>query len=98
MLFSKYTKGGRHVNDLISRKKERANALSFSCVPRGHAPDTWPELRPCWAPARGSQFMAFKMYSSQKYQSWTPETSCQGLFNQIHEKATKKVPEADFSS
>jgi len=28
----------------------------------------------------------------------TPETSCQGLFNQIHEKATKKVPEADFSS
>ena len=27
-----------------------------------------------------------------------PETSCQGLFNQIHEKATKKVPEADFSS
>ncbi len=28
----------------------------------------------------------------------SPETSCQGLFNQIHEKATKKVPEADFSS
>ena len=27
-----------------------------------------------------------------------PETSCQGLFNQIHKKATKKVPEADFSS
>ena len=27
-----------------------------------------------------------------------PEMSCQGLFNQIHEKATKKVPEADFSS
>ena len=24
----------------------------------------------------------------------TPETSCQGLFNQIHKKATKKVPEA----
>ena len=23
-----------------------------------------------------------------------PETSCQGLFNQIHKKATKKVPEA----
>ena len=44
-------------------------------VPRGHAPDTWPELRPCWAPARGSQFMAFKMYSSQKYQSWTPGPS-----------------------
>ena len=30
--------------------------------------------------------------------SGCPETSCQGLFNQIHEKATKKVPEADFSS
>ena len=27
-----------------------------------------------------------------------PETNCQGLFNQIHKKATKKVPEADFSS
>ena len=24
----------------------------------------------------------------------SPETSCQGLFNQIHKKATKKVPEA----
>ena len=23
-----------------------------------------------------------------------PETNCQGLFNQIHKKATKKVPEA----
>jgi len=27
-----------------------------------------------------------------------PETKSQGLFNQIHKKATKKVPEADFSS
>ena len=27
-----------------------------------------------------------------------PETSCQGLFNQIHKKATKKCQEADFSS
>ena len=27
-----------------------------------------------------------------------PETNCQGLFNQIHKKVTKKVPEADFSS
>ena len=30
-----------------------------------------------------------------------PETSCQGLFNQIHknsQKSYKKVPEADFSS
>ncbi len=24
----------------------------------------------------------------------TPETSCQGLFNQIHKKSTKRVPEA----
>ena len=32
------------------------------------------------------------------YNNPDPETSCQGLFNQIHEKATKKVPEADFSS
>ena len=27
-----------------------------------------------------------------------PETKSQGLFHQIHKKATKKVPEADFSS
>ena len=26
----------------------------------------------------------------------TPETSCQGLFNQIHKKATKKVPGSTF--
>ena len=26
----------------------------------------------------------------------TPETSCQGLFNQIHRKATKKVPGSTF--
>ena len=25
-----------------------------------------------------------------------PETSCQGLFNQIHKKATKKVPGSTF--
>ncbi|OUN06756.1 hypothetical protein B5G40_15980 [Flavonifractor sp. An9] len=25
-----------------------------------------------------------------------PETSCQGLFNQIHRKATKKVPGSTF--
>ena len=25
-----------------------------------------------------------------------PETSCQGLFNQIHKKATKKVPGSRF--
>ena len=29
-----------------------------------------------------------------KYGKYRPETSCQGLFNQIHKKATKKVPEA----
>ena len=28
------------------------------------------------------------------YKAVKPETSCQGLFNQIHKKATKKVPEA----
>ena len=33
-----------------------------------------------------------------KFSIWQPETSCQGLSNQIHKKATKKVPEADFSS
>jgi len=27
-----------------------------------------------------------------------PETSCQGLFNQIHKKSTKKVPEALYGS
>jgi len=28
----------------------------------------------------------------------TPETNCQGLFNQIHKKSTKKVPEALYGS
>ena len=28
----------------------------------------------------------------------TPETNCQGLFNQIHKKSTKKVPEAPYGS
>ena len=32
------------------------------------------------------------------YREGEPETSCQGLFNQIHKKATKKCQEADFSS
>ena len=27
-----------------------------------------------------------------------PETNCQGLFNQIHKKSTKKVPEAPYGS
>lgn len=27
-----------------------------------------------------------------------PETNCQGLFHQIHKKATKKVPEAPYGS
>ena len=27
-----------------------------------------------------------------------PETNCQGLFNQIHKKSTKKVPEARYDS
>ena len=27
-----------------------------------------------------------------------PETNCQGLFNQIHKKSTKKVPEAFYGS
>ena len=44
----------------------------------------------CILPNREDIFRAFQLTP--------PETSCQGLFNQIHEKATKKVPEADFSS
>ena len=28
----------------------------------------------------------------------SPETNCQGLFNQIHKKSTKKVPEALYGS
>ena len=27
-----------------------------------------------------------------------PETNCQGLFNQIHKKSTKKVPESLYGS
>ena len=33
---------------------------------------------------------------TNKYDFATPETSCQGLFNQIHKKATKKVPGSTF--
>lgn len=32
------------------------------------------------------------------YQFKGPETNCQGLFNQIHKKSTKKVPEALYGS
>ena len=32
----------------------------------------------------------------QKFFKVSPETSCQGLFNQIHRKATKKVPGSTF--
>ena len=32
------------------------------------------------------------------YSRVTPETSCQGLFHQIHKKSTKKVPEAPYGS
>ena len=33
-----------------------------------------------------------------KFRKATPETNCQGLFNQIHKKSTKKVPEALYGS
>ena len=32
----------------------------------------------------------------EKLMAVSPETSCQGLFNQIHRKATKKVPGSTF--
>ena len=32
------------------------------------------------------------------FKSASPETNCQGLFNQIHKKSTKKVPEALYGS
>ena len=35
---------------------------------------------------------------AEKVQSESPETNCQGLFNQIHKKSTKKVPEALYGS
>ena len=31
-------------------------------------------------------------------ESGGPETDCQGFFNQIHKKSTKKVPEAPYGS
>ena len=34
----------------------------------------------------------------KKYHPVPPETNCQGLFNQIHKKSTKKVPEALYGS
>ena len=33
-----------------------------------------------------------------KFHRAEPETNCQGLFNQIHKKSTKKVPEAPYGS
>ena len=38
------------------------------------------------------------LYTGAYILAGTPETSCQGLFNQIHKKATKKVPEALYGS
>lgn len=35
-------------------------------------------------------------YKKDKYPK--PETDCQGFFNQIHKKSTKKVPEALYGS
>ena len=35
---------------------------------------------------------------TKKYIITAPETNCQGLFNQIHKKSTKKVPEALYGS
>ena len=43
-------------------------------------------------------FIMFYGGFNTKWKAAKPETNCQGLFNQIHKKATKKVPEADFSS
>jgi len=34
----------------------------------------------------------------EKFKLSDPETNCQGLFNQIHKKSTKKVPEALYGS
>ena len=34
----------------------------------------------------------------KKHNISQPETNCQGLFNQIHKKSTKKVPEALYGS
>ena len=39
------------------------------------------------------------MYFTKKKSIYVkPETSCQGLFHQIHKKSTKKVPEAPYGS
>ena len=38
------------------------------------------------------------LYSGTYLFVGAPETNCQGLFNQIHKKSTKKVPEAPYGS
>ena len=43
---------------------------------------------------RGIKFQFIDM--KEKGMSVFPETNCQGLFNQIHKKATKKVPGSRF--
>ena len=45
-------------------------------------------------PQTKEQLWAKLVEQNKKFSPDDPETSCQGLFNQIHKKATKKVPEA----
>ena len=49
-------------------------------------------------PQTKEQLWAKLLEQNKKLLPDDPETSCQGLFNQIHKKATKKCQEADFSS
>ena len=47
----------------------------------------------------GSANMASRTAADTKMDlSVFPETDCQGFFNQIHKKSTKKVPEAPYGS
>ena len=41
-------------------------------------------------------FLSIAQHIQNIDQPISPETSCQGLFNQIHKKATKKVPGSRF--
>ena len=45
-----------------------------------------------------SSIIASRDAYKEKYSAVYPETNCQGLFNQIHKKSTKKVPEALYGS
>ena len=77
-----------YVAQLLSQKSS-FDGISLSFEDNAHSVGIPPIIK-------ASVLMLDKMIAHQgKFNILVfPETSCQGLFNQIHKNATKKVPEA----